>query len=317
MAFVHKSIAHHCSVVTSAAVATGAGNTLGNKGGVAVYMKIANTRILIVNAHLAAHQNAERQRNQDYFKICRTLPQLLSRKSEIAAAESGQVKDALATSVSSSSSDVKSSAAATNRDVKSMYNEQKVVAISAEATVAVAALAGSSTSDVLSAVKTRQQLEDEIARAHSEGVAAGVAADPGTENALTATAGAVAVGDDGEEDGDEVEGVVDVTEVVEGAPDLSSATFATRQPGTSENSLSIPQRQQQAETEERAQDKAAVTTTLANAVAGSLPLSLEQCADAVVFMGDLNYRIKGNRSAVMGSLTANMHDVLLHNDQLR
>ena len=80
IAFVHKSIAHHCSVATSAAVATGTANTLGNKGAVAIYIVIGKTKLLIANAHLAAHQNAEKQRNSDFNKINRLMPSLLERK---------------------------------------------------------------------------------------------------------------------------------------------------------------------------------------------------------------------------------------------
>ena len=41
------------------------------------------------------------------------------------------------------------------------------------------------------------------------------------------------------------------------------------------------------------------------------------CADRVVFMGDLNYRVRGNRVAVDQLLLLNMHDVMLANDQLK
>ena len=44
--------------------------------------------------------------------------------------------------------------------------------------------------------------------------------------------------------------------------------------------------------------------------------SLETCADRVVFMGDLNYRVRGNRDAVDQLLRSDMHDVMLANDQL-
>eukprot|EP00597_Dinobryon_sp_UTEXLB2267_P004859 CAMPEP_0170076886 /NCGR_PEP_ID=MMETSP0019_2-20121128/13815_1 /TAXON_ID=98059 /ORGANISM="Dinobryon sp., Strain UTEXLB2267" /LENGTH=357 /DNA_ID=CAMNT_0010288887 /DNA_START=575 /DNA_END=1648 /DNA_ORIENTATION=+ len=50
---------------------------------------------------------------------------------------------------------------------------------------------------------------------------------------------------------------------------------------------------------------------------GSEDRTLDQCADVVIFMGDLNYRIKGNRSIVDRLLESNMHEVLLKNDQLR
>lgn len=80
MCFVHRSIANLCSVVTSAAVACGAGNTLGNKGAVSVFLKICGTKILVVNAHLSAHQHAERKRNAEFRKISLQMPLLLEQK---------------------------------------------------------------------------------------------------------------------------------------------------------------------------------------------------------------------------------------------
>jgi hypothetical protein len=70
-------------VATSAAVATGTGNTLGNKGGVSVYFKICGTWILVLNAHLTAHQNAEKRRNADFRKISTMMPLLLEKKETI------------------------------------------------------------------------------------------------------------------------------------------------------------------------------------------------------------------------------------------
>ena len=78
--FVHKDIIHLCSDITSAAVATGLGNTMGNKGGVGIQIKIGETKLLVVNAHLAAHQNAIKQRNSDYSKIDKGLPIQLLKK---------------------------------------------------------------------------------------------------------------------------------------------------------------------------------------------------------------------------------------------
>ena len=40
----------------TAAVATGIGNTLGNKGGVALGCSVGSTSLLFVNVHLSAHQ---------------------------------------------------------------------------------------------------------------------------------------------------------------------------------------------------------------------------------------------------------------------
>ena len=77
IAFAHISISSICSTIGSAAVATGVGNTLGNKGGVGISMKIGKTKFVFLNAHLAAHQNAIKQRNNDYKKIALDIPNLL------------------------------------------------------------------------------------------------------------------------------------------------------------------------------------------------------------------------------------------------
>jgi len=80
MAFVHKGIAHLCNVVTSAAVPTGMGSTLGNKGGVGLFFKMGSTRFLVVNAHLAAHQTAEKRRNAEFNRINKMIPVMLEKR---------------------------------------------------------------------------------------------------------------------------------------------------------------------------------------------------------------------------------------------
>ncbi|KAK3257698.1 hypothetical protein CYMTET_33226 [Cymbomonas tetramitiformis] len=49
------------------------GGVLYNKGGVAVAMKIADTRVCFVNAHLAAHQEMYEERNSHFRKIIHGL----------------------------------------------------------------------------------------------------------------------------------------------------------------------------------------------------------------------------------------------------
>ena len=49
----------------------------------------------------------------------------------------------------------------------------------------------------------------------------------------------------------------------------------------------------------------------------SVKIPLDACADHVIFMGDLNYRIRGNNTVVRKLLQSNMHDVMVHNDQLK
>jgi phosphatidylinositol-bisphosphatase len=74
IAFVRISLAAHVHHVEHACVATGIGDVVGNKGGVALGFDIANTSLLFINAHLAAHQHAVAQRNADYHKICLRMP---------------------------------------------------------------------------------------------------------------------------------------------------------------------------------------------------------------------------------------------------
>lgn len=173
--FGHKAVAHLCSSFTSSAVATGLGNTLGNKGGVLVSFKIGNSSFAFVNAHLAAHQNAVKERNQNYHNISKGLAQFLDKKHRIT---SNVGVGALESSYSSSKESINSSLDATTS-----------------------------------------------------------ANDNGTSSPSI----------------------------------LNKNEFNT----------------------------------------------LDQCADRVFFMGDLNYRIRGNYAAVLKLLELNMIEVMLHNDQLR
>lgn len=55
--------------ISISSVATGVGDVLGNKGGVAVAVTIYNKKICFLNSHLAAHRNAVEKRNGDFTKI--------------------------------------------------------------------------------------------------------------------------------------------------------------------------------------------------------------------------------------------------------
>ncbi|KAG1658758.1 hypothetical protein FOA52_001300 [Chlamydomonas sp. UWO 241] len=55
-------------------VATGIGNILGNKGGIAFSLMIASVSVLLVSSHLAAHDEFVDRRNADFHRICAGLP---------------------------------------------------------------------------------------------------------------------------------------------------------------------------------------------------------------------------------------------------
>jgi len=182
--FGHKAVAHLCNSFTSSAVATGIGNTLGNKGGVLVSFKIGNSSFAFVNAHLAAHQNAVKERNQNYHNISKGLAQFLDKKNRVAM------------------------------NVASSLDSNSLVDRSANASV----------NSSLDATILNNNISHEN------------------------------IDKDGR----------------------SSPAILNKK----EN------------------------------------LTLDQCADRVFFMGDLNYRIRGNYAAVLKLLELNMIEVMLHNDQL-
>merc|ERR1712166_724692 len=71
--FVKKELLPLVSATESSSVATGLGNTLGNKGGVGVGFTVGSTSFLFINAHFAAHQNKIAERNRDFQRINQAL----------------------------------------------------------------------------------------------------------------------------------------------------------------------------------------------------------------------------------------------------
>ncbi|KAG2484194.1 hypothetical protein HYH03_017006 [Edaphochlamys debaryana] len=71
--FAVKPLAPHITEVRTSSVATGVGNMLGNKGGVAVTFNLAGAQILLVGAHFAAHDQHIERRNADFHRICAGL----------------------------------------------------------------------------------------------------------------------------------------------------------------------------------------------------------------------------------------------------
>lgn len=243
MLFVHKAIAPLCSVVTSAAVPTGVGNTLGNKGGVGVYLKIGNTRMLVVNAHLTAHQNAVRQRNNDFNKINRNLPVLLEKKD----IGKGEVDVPI------------------TMDTVPPAKESANVSENEKLTTAEPPPPGVQNPDAVPDVNTNTSNNE----AENLPTSSSVSPVPAPSTAVTSENPSAPVA---EHDSD--------SESEEMSPRYSKSI-----PSDSVNDLN-------------ARD-------------------LRQLADIVIFMGDLNYRVRGNRSIIDKLLESNMHEVLLSNDQLK
>lgn len=71
IAFVRRELAPYITKVETQSVATGLGDVLGNKGGVAISMDIGSTSFLFVNSHFQSGESASQceRRNEDFYKI--------------------------------------------------------------------------------------------------------------------------------------------------------------------------------------------------------------------------------------------------------
>ncbi|RLN27016.1 hypothetical protein BBJ28_00014621 [Nothophytophthora sp. Chile5] len=67
--FVHTSLLPLLGNIQSDAVATGLGNQLGNKGGVAIAFTVGETSFAFVNSHFDAHQRNVSKRNGNFHRI--------------------------------------------------------------------------------------------------------------------------------------------------------------------------------------------------------------------------------------------------------
>jgi len=88
--FCRAGLAGEISEVQDAEAPVGMMGVMGNKGGVSVRLRVADTTFCFVCAHLAAHRNAVAQRNSDFASImAKTEFRHESRAEALAAAASG------------------------------------------------------------------------------------------------------------------------------------------------------------------------------------------------------------------------------------
>jgi hypothetical protein len=338
IAFVHRAIAHMCSVVTSAAVPTGVGSTLGNKGGVGLHFQVGGTRLLVVNAHLAAHQTAEKRRNAEFNRIDKMIPVLLEKKQAAIAPKSpnngrgGMFGIGFAPKLAGVSS-----ASATPPRPDSQTTDKRSGAPTSSSNPEH--LLPSVETIVNSAGEIVGEVEYPAGEAHTapaEGSSPSPTVEGGPPLGGCADAGT-------HEDGAPAAGDGDVTDAAAAHSEITPLRSVT--PSIMENNGSYKDSPNDAgSTDEAVQGEAdankvnALDGTAVLDVPASAVKTLESMADLVVFMGDLNYRIKGNRYVssaftclfaalnrynhanrkIVSSLVANnMHEVLLHNDQLR
>mmetsp|Transcript_36819 Transcript_36819/g.63556 ORF Transcript_36819/g.63556 Transcript_36819/m.63556 type:complete len:641 (-) Transcript_36819:7-1929(-) len=381
MAFVHRGIAHLCSAVTSAAVPTGMGSTLGNKGGVGLYFKIGATRFLVVNAHLAAHQTAEKRRNAEFNRINKMIPVLLEKRG--AQFTSTRVSKTFTEAIQINDEGNAPPSAVTGGQGPTAGNDAPPLPVTEEglgATPINASFsyapahdnnvnntninvesgaplpingAGSpskthsvdlSVQHMIPSVETIVDQTGQVLGEVDEYYPAEAVQPANEQPAIT---DAAPVGESnipsGGESAQETVGkpltlneassnhnaehsntdaaVGSVADADNSFTPLATTPTTTRAPGaisTSNSNQAIDALADEANTAfdgdvnvKNRMDGTAILDVPKNATK-----TLENSADLVVFMGDLNYRIKGNRKIVSSLVANNMHEVLLHNDQL-
>lgn len=223
--YVHKALLPYCSFVTSHALATGMGNTLGNKGAVCVYLEILNIKILVVTAHLSAHQGAVETRNNEFHKINQIIAKEIERKIQ------------------------------TSKDSANVIIKEKKIITSDEKNDEKLYENDSTTIDDQNNITQNQSQEKNFSSSSSSD-------DLPSNNQI-----------EKEEDEDDDEDFENENE--NPYPD-----FVPDIPNHSDTKL-------------------------------------KNIADVVIFMGDLNYRVNGNRSILDKCLLDDMYSVLLNNDQLK
>jgi hypothetical protein len=291
MVFAHYTIARYIKCVASAAVSTGIGNTLGNKGGVGVYFIVGNTSFAFVNAHCAAHQNAVKQRNADCARICSELPKVLYRKSlptvKYLSKRLGKVMDLLSDEsilakhdeglgMDLGVSNHGARAGARGRARTNTSNTPAAISGNNDEVIGLAALEASSQQPVA------DSKEDESQAINVKGSGGGKS----SQNAV----------DDNKGSKDDIDQNRQDTSSGSSAP---IARISGRADAKSSSNNSSPV----------ANNNSPVVNSNTLGVSSDLVLTAEEkhlemlehceglwdCADRVIFMGDLNYRIKGKR----------------------
>ena len=259
---------------------------MGNKGAVAIFLKFGTTRLLVANAHLAAHQHAEEQRNSDYSKISRTLPILLEKKEAQHAVSSRPrvLWGGEGPSQAGAKADDSSSFRTTSNRLSSSANLTLLRGeVSSEVSAGnVTPPSGpiDSSSNDLAAMRTSSQ--PNLVPEENDSLSSDDDVDYSNTNTNTTAAAAAATAAVSRQPPQRLQRNHD------NSSDLGSEVSATSSSAMTATMLDESK-------VGRGGGRAFSLSYVGRQGAGD-ERSLDQCADAVIFMGDLNYRIKGNRS---------------------
>jgi len=333
IAFAHESIWHLCNNFTSTSVATGLGNFMGNKGAVAISFNVAKTRFAFVNAHLAAHQNATKQRNAEFQRINREAPPRI--KPNISStAGSGSGKPRGSRGMTAEEREKQSAAAAAKTLSSKQAGSDKTSpkgGWSLKGSSSPPLSPGKSGGDSASLREGEgegegeggKQQEDEEAQQQDSNsskadssvkvaaIGAGAKETPEEMRSRKSAEAAARSSSSKSHTGSEIK-------APKGGWSLRSTSSPPASPskkGSDAQQLSnvdqsLPKQQ------EPQQPQVDAKQVEINKAKLNVP-GLESCADRVVFMGDLNYRIYGTRQTVDELLARNMYETLANNDQLK
>ncbi|GLI70778.1 hypothetical protein VaNZ11_015812 [Volvox africanus] len=300
--FAVRSVEPYITDVQTSSVATGVGNVLGNKGGVAVTFTLLGARVLLVGAHFAAHdQNVER-RNADFHRICAGLFAPPSTDGSGTATAASLPRSWQATPERQRGGAAADSAVSGRLLLESLQGSQGAAAIAAAA-AGGPVLARSNTSTA----RRDSPVGSTLGRSSRTG--AGVtfggveAAEYGSDGAATSTAG-----EGGGADGaDGTAGVPSraLTRAFSSSSVCSVASNSSANPGSGAHEGALRSRTPSF------WDRVSFVTAHRHSTA------LLSHFDVVLWMGDLNYRVAGTPEVVKYAIDENMMEVLWANDQLQ
>eukprot|EP00607_Mallomonas_marina_P001746 CAMPEP_0182437942 /NCGR_PEP_ID=MMETSP1167-20130531/85388_1 /TAXON_ID=2988 /ORGANISM="Mallomonas Sp, Strain CCMP3275" /LENGTH=662 /DNA_ID=CAMNT_0024631047 /DNA_START=398 /DNA_END=2386 /DNA_ORIENTATION=- len=300
--YAHRALVPFISEVSSGAIATGLANTLGNKGGVAISMKIGHTRLIVLNAHLAAHQNGVAERNHQMNRIDRDMTALFHRKSGVNQGGGGGGGSGNSTPFSTTPQKTTTTVHSNTTNNSNSNSINPPYSSSGDGAVpgGIAAVSGGGgggggNTPSVTPVSVPVSAKDSLSSAQH------IAVSKLPSSSIIPMIGSPALNP------------------------MRSNSMKVQPLNSSFNETAIstpPFRGGGAKVEPIMPSTQDSSRAISPAPARAQPVStqlptLAESADAVVIMGDLNYRIRGNRAVLDELLQLNLIDVLKSNDQLR
>lgn len=317
MVFAHRALVPFISEVVSGAIATGIANTLGNKGGIAISMRLGNTKLIVLNCHLAAHHNAVSERNDQMNRIDRDMTTLLFKKTNSNGLASGTNTPFNTGGMKGANTPFNNSSSAPRGSVTPFNNNTVVMSKPTSST-----MGGGPNPFNSSSMPTRSSGSGNDQPAADATDSAG-----NTLRSQSSAAPEFALHSPPGANRQFYSVPSSPKAVLNGMPNPTELGLLTPKPP-----MAPPPTDSRAFVQSGARG---APMSISMSASASAPVSvnatpdprlaaptvggrtLAESADAVVIMGDLNYRIRGNRALLDELLSLNIIDQLKKNDQLK